>query len=108
MGIMAPPSSGYTDSHEMGHFLGDIPAFIYFSFVSRIYSQKGTTSKRIILTKMKRLFLTSLVFVLTISADEQLISTDELLDGLHQDAHQGNFQAYFARYTKKCSIFRDR
>ena len=24
---------------------------------------------------------------------------DVLLDGLHQDAHEGNFQAYFARYT---------
>ena len=23
-----------------------------------------------------------------------------MLDGLHQDAHEGNFQAYFARYTK--------
>ena len=24
---------------------------------------------------------------------------DALLDGLHQDAHEGNFQTYFARYT---------
>ena len=24
---------------------------------------------------------------------------DVLLDGLHQDAHEGNFQTYFARYT---------
>ena len=49
---------------------------------------------------MKRLFLTSLVFIFSISADEQLTTADELLDGLHQDAHQGNFQTYFARYTK--------
>ena len=49
---------------------------------------------------MKRLFLTSLVFIFSISAEEQLASIDELLDGLHQDAHQGNFQTYFARYTK--------
>ena len=49
---------------------------------------------------MKRLFLASLVFTLSISADEQLTLTNQLLDGLHQDAHKGNFQAYFARYTK--------
>ena len=47
---------------------------------------------------MKRLFLTSLVFIFIISADEQPASTDELLDGLHRDAHEGNFQTYFARY----------
>ena len=47
---------------------------------------------------MKRLFLTSLVFISIISADEQRASTDELLDGLHRDAHEGNFQTYFARY----------
>ena len=49
---------------------------------------------------MKRLFLTSLVFIFSINAEEQLASIDELLDGLHQDAHQGNFQTYFARYTE--------
>ena len=49
---------------------------------------------------MERFFLTSLVFIFSISADEHLTLTDELLDGLHQDAHQGNFQDYFARYTK--------
>ena len=47
---------------------------------------------------MKRLFLTSLVFIFIISADEQRASTDELLDGLHRDAHEGNFQTYFARF----------
>ena len=26
-------------------------------------------------------------------------SPDALLDGLHQDAHEGNFQTYFERYT---------
>ena len=49
---------------------------------------------------MKRLFLASLVLTLSISADEQLTLTNQLLDGLHQDAHKGNFQSYFARYTK--------
>ena len=49
---------------------------------------------------MKRLFLASLVFIFSINAEEQLASIDELLDGLHQDAHQGNFQTYFSRYTE--------
>ena len=48
---------------------------------------------------MKRLFLMSLVFIFSISADEQRASTDELLDGLHQDAHEGNFDSYFDRYS---------
>ena len=33
------------------------------------------------------------------SADDQRAATDALIDGLHQDAHKGNFQAYFERYT---------
>ena len=41
----------------------------------------------------------SLVFIFSISADEQRASTDELLDGLHQDAHEGNFDSYFDRYS---------
>ena len=48
---------------------------------------------------MKRLFLMSLVFIFSISADEQRASTAELLDGLHQDAHEGNFDSYFDRYS---------
>ena len=48
---------------------------------------------------MKRLFLMSLFFIFSISADEQRASTDELLDGLHQDAHEGNFDSYFDRYS---------
>ena len=48
---------------------------------------------------MKRLFLMSLVFIFSISADEQRASTDELLDGLHQDAHEGNFDSYYDRYS---------
>ena len=48
---------------------------------------------------MKRLFLMSLIFIFSISADEQRASTDELLDGLHQDAHEGNFDSYFDRYS---------
>tara|TARA_B100000900_G_scaffold111457_1_gene93194 strand:- start:1139 stop:1660 length:522 start_codon:yes stop_codon:yes gene_type:complete len=32
-------------------------------------------------------------------ADSQRASIDALVDGLHQDAHEGNFQAYFDRYT---------
>ena len=43
--------------------------------------------------------LTSLIFILNINADDQLNAVDTLLDGLHEDAHKGNFQTYFARYS---------
>ena len=33
------------------------------------------------------------------SADDQRATIDVLIDGLHQDAHEGNFQTYFDRYT---------
>ena len=33
------------------------------------------------------------------SADDQQAAIDALIDGLHQDAHEGNFQTYFDRYT---------
>lgn len=33
------------------------------------------------------------------SADDQRAAIDALIDGLHQDAHEGNFQTYFDRYT---------
>ena len=32
-------------------------------------------------------------------ADDQRAAIDALIDGLHQDAHEGNFQTYFDRYT---------
>jgi hypothetical protein len=37
-----------------------------------------------------------LMFSYSGSAQEKL---DALLDGLHQDAHEGNFETYFARYS---------
>ena len=49
---------------------------------------------------MKRFLITCLVLVLNTSADDHSASLDSLLDGLHKDAHEGNFQAYFARYTE--------
>ena len=33
------------------------------------------------------------------SADDQRAAIDALIDGLHRDAHEGNFQTYFDRYT---------
>ena len=33
------------------------------------------------------------------TADDQSTVIDALLDGLHRDAHEGNFQTYFARYS---------
>ena len=49
---------------------------------------------------MKNLFLAILVFNFTICAEDQNASINSLLDGLHEDAHEGNFKDYFARYAK--------
>ena len=47
--------------------------------------------------KMKKIiFIVLLMLSHSGWAQEKL---DTLLDGLHQDAHEGNFQTYFARYT---------
>ena len=32
-------------------------------------------------------------------SDDRRVLVDTLLDGLHRDAHEGNFQTYFARYS---------
>ena len=32
-------------------------------------------------------------------AEDELIMIDALIDGLHRDAHQGNFKTYFERYS---------
>ena len=45
-------------------------------------------------------FAVSLALVPGMSlADNQRVAIDALIDGLHQDAHEGNFQTYFDRYT---------
>ena len=49
---------------------------------------------------MKNLFLVILVFSYSIYAEDQNTSINSLLDGLHQDAHEGNFKSYFSRYDK--------
>ena len=41
-------------------------------------------------------FITFLIFSHISWSEEKL---DLLLDGLHQDAHEGNFETYFDRYT---------
>ena len=48
---------------------------------------------------MKQLLLINLIFIFSINANTQHNSIDALLDGLHRDAHEGNFQSYFARYS---------
>ena len=48
---------------------------------------------------MKKALLLNLFFFFNIFADDQRASIDDLLDGLHRDAHEGNFQSYFARYS---------
>ena len=42
------------------------------------------------------IFITFLIFSHVSWSEEKL---DLLLDGLHQDAHEGNFKTYFDRYT---------
>ena len=36
-----------------------------------------------------------------LTADDQDVTIDALLDGLHRDAHEGNFKTYFARYSSE-------
>ena len=48
----------------------------------------------------KLITLLLLLIAPSIIADDQQAEIDALLDGLHQDAHEGNFKAYFARYGK--------
>ena len=47
---------------------------------------------------MKQLILLSFLIVFNINAEDQT-NIDALLDGLHKDAHKGNFEAYFDRYS---------
>jgi hypothetical protein len=44
----------------------------------------------------KIILLTLLMFLQTAWAEEKL---DALIDGLHEDAHKGNFKSYFNRYS---------
>ena len=49
---------------------------------------------------MINILITSLVMLSAfIKADEQRGAIDALIDGLHQDAHEANFQTYFDRYS---------
>ena len=47
---------------------------------------------------MKKIILITIFFTFNINASEQH-EIDALLDGLHQDAHEGNYETYFERYS---------
>ena len=47
---------------------------------------------------MKQLILVSFLIVFNTNAEDQT-NIDVLLDGLHEDAHKGNFESYFDRYS---------
>ena len=47
---------------------------------------------------MKKLIILGLFIVFNINADDQH-EINNLLDGLHEDAHNGNFKSYFDRYS---------
>ena len=46
------------------------------------------------------LLFTAFFSQLSFGVDTHQTKIDALLDGLHKDAHEGNFQAYFDRYTE--------
>ena len=49
---------------------------------------------------MNKLLILILVLVVPfIKAENQNTNVDALMDGLHRDAHEANFNDYFARYT---------
>ncbi len=48
---------------------------------------------------MKKLTLISLITIFNINASD-LINIDALVNGLHQDAHEGKFDSYFDRYSQ--------
>ena len=49
---------------------------------------------------MNNILISILVLVIPfIKADNQNTNVDALMDGLHRDAHEANFNDYFARYT---------
>ena len=51
-------------------------------------------------TNMLKAIVVSLALLPAMSlADNQRAAIDALIDGLHQDAHAGNFHTYFDRYT---------
>ena len=47
---------------------------------------------------MKKLILVSFLIAFNVKADDRS-DINMLLDGLHKDAHKGNFEAYFDRYS---------
>ena len=53
-------------------------------------------TKKPIKIMIKALLIILLIFSQSSWTEENL---DVLLDGLHQDAHEGNFKAYFDRYS---------
>ena len=48
---------------------------------------------------MKKILLASVIAIVNIDASNQYTEIDSLLDGLHKDAHEGNYQAYFDRFS---------
>ncbi len=56
-------------------------------------------------TKISQNYFFPIIFFLSFAWLAQNIAAqnwkklDDLIDGLHQDAHKGNFETYFARYT---------
>lgn len=48
---------------------------------------------------MNKILFISLILVFNITANDYVNEINNLLDGLHEDAHKGNYESYFKRYT---------
>ena len=64
------------------------------------YSLSAVISAALGSTNLLKATVVSLALLPAMSlADNQRAAIDALIDGLHQDAHEGNFHTYFDRYT---------
>ena len=72
---------------------------LYYTVNCLWYSRSAWSNPKANYLKMKKLLLINFIFIFSINANTQHNSIDALLDGLHRDAHEGDFQSYFARYS---------
>tara|TARA_B100002019_G_scaffold6640_1_gene5366 strand:- start:418 stop:1014 length:597 start_codon:yes stop_codon:yes gene_type:complete len=92
-------------SIDGGYLVSLFYLLILENFISKKMKENQTTKKVKQFVSLEVLIYLGLVILvlvlrpLEVKADDQHVAIDALLDGLHQDAHEGNFESYFARYT---------
>ena len=81
----------------------DAPVYLVYDKELKVPVMKKKVSKYLLITLF--IFSSSLFALPSIKDvfvdDDHSAAIDALLDGLHQDAHEGNFQTYFARYSSE-------